>query len=272
MSESAKAKKRETITTRIWEEIPEQDNPFAARTCYCSGFDVYGELLGRASWIEYLYLLFKLEPPAAEQARLLEGLAIALANPGPRDHSVRAAMNSGATGASHASALMVAAAVGAGNLYGGRELYLAVDNWYQCGDNLDLWRDCLTEKAVPETDVWVPMEHTPGFDPYGESCTTPVLQTLGYLAECSPGHALQQLLENREFFEALSTRPLSMTGVAAAAFYDLDFDADQAEMAYILLRLPGAAVHALEQEQLGLRRYPFFREGLAVADSVQTEK
>ena len=70
--------KKETITTKIWNEVPEDDNPFAARVCYCSGFDVYGDLLGKASYIEYLYLLFKLEPPSQNQAKLLEGLAVAL--------------------------------------------------------------------------------------------------------------------------------------------------------------------------------------------------
>lgn len=112
-------KKQETITTKIWDEVPEQDNPFAAKICYCSGYDVYGDLLGKISWVEYLYLLFKLERPTEQQAKLLEGLAVALANPGLRDHSVRAAMNAGATGGTHAASLMAALAVGAGNLGGG---------------------------------------------------------------------------------------------------------------------------------------------------------
>ena len=84
-----KEKKKEFIHSKIWEEIPEPDNPFAAAACYCSGYDVYGDLLGKISWIEYLYLLFKLEPPTKDQAKLLEGLAVAIANPGPRDLSVR---------------------------------------------------------------------------------------------------------------------------------------------------------------------------------------
>jgi citrate synthase len=29
-------------------------------------------------------------------------------------------------------------------------------------------------------------------------------------------------------------------------------------MLYLLLRLPGAAAHALEQKQLGFKRFPFF--------------
>ena len=53
-----------------------------------------------------------------------------------------------------------------------------------------------------------------------------------------------------------------MTGVTAAALIDLGFDTPQGEMLYLLLRLPGAAVHALEQQGYGFRRYPFFADGL----------
>src|SRR5699024_1033096 len=99
-------KKREVIHSQIWEEIPERDNPFTAAVCYCSGYDVYGDLLDKASWIEYLYLLFKQERPTSAQAKLLEGLAIAVANLGPRDHSIRAAMCAGVGGSTDASCLM----------------------------------------------------------------------------------------------------------------------------------------------------------------------
>ena len=74
---------REVIHTRIWDETAEPDNPFAAATCHCRGYDVYGDLLHKASFVEYLYLLLAGERPAPAQAQLLERLAIALANPDP---------------------------------------------------------------------------------------------------------------------------------------------------------------------------------------------
>jgi citrate synthase len=51
----------EVINSRIWKEDAEPDNPFAAQTCRCYGYDGYGDLLpkisaGQASYIEYLYL------------------------------------------------------------------------------------------------------------------------------------------------------------------------------------------------------------------------
>lgn len=263
-------KKIETITTRIWNETAEADNPFAASACYCAGYDVYGDLLGKASYIEYLYLLIKLERPTAPQAKLLEGLAVALANPGPRDHSVRAAMCAGVGGSTRASALIGAISVGAGNLGGGREVYTAAQYWVQCGMDIDAWRDMIKHPPVEErADVWMPMEHPPGFDPNGASCPAPVKQTLDYLADVSGADNLTWLNQNREALEDIAGLPLSMSGVAAAAMHALELTPEQSEILYMLLRLPGAAVHSLEQE-LAWRKYPFFGSGLRFVDAPET--
>lgn len=252
----------EKITTKIWRETAEPDNPFAAASCYCSGFDVYGDLLKNASFIEYLYLLFKLEPPNPQQSALLEGLAIALANPGPRDHSVRAAMSAGVGGSTHASSLIAALSVGAGNLGGAREIFHALDHWQQCGTSLKKWQELIENPVAPgREDVWLPMEHTPGFDPNGTSCPTPVIQTLDHLAEVANTAHLNWLQQHRQQLESFAEGPLAISGVAAAALCDLEFSPQQAEMIYLILRLPGAAVHALEQEKLGWRKYPFFANG-----------
>jgi citrate synthase len=253
----------EVIHTQIWKEIPEPDNPFAASVCLCAGYDVYGDLLGKASWIEYLYLLFKQERPTPDQARLLEGLAIALANPGPRDPAVHAAMSGGTGGSTQASCLMAALAVGAGQLGGAHEVALVMEYWQTCGRDLDLWRNLLKNPPKEERiDVWLPVEHPPGFDPHGASCTTPVRQTLAFLAQCSPGESLRWLQCFRPELESIADSPLAMTGVAAAALVDLGFTPEQGEMLFLLLRLPGAAVHALEQQHYGWRRFPFFAHGL----------
>ena len=106
--------KPHSIRTRIWREEPEADNPFAARAAYCHGYDVYGEMLGNTRWVEMLYLLFRHEAPSTQQADMLEALSVALANPGPRDASVHAAMCGGVCGSTAASSLMAALAVGAG--------------------------------------------------------------------------------------------------------------------------------------------------------------
>jgi citrate synthase len=250
----------ESIHTRIWQEEAEPDNTFAAAACYCHGYDVYGDLLKHASWVEYLFLLFRGEAPSAQQARLLEGLAIALANPGPRDTAVHAAMCGGVGGSTSASCLMAALAVGAGASGGAREVFNAMQDWQTRGTDLALWQRSLA--ALPVADpasVWPSPSHPAGFDPYGVRCSAPVLQTLKHLVQASCGSSLAWLQTNRSLLESYAGVPLAMPGVAAAALLDLGFTPAQAEMLYLLLRLPGAAVHALEQKDYGYKNFPFFR-------------
>jgi citrate synthase len=250
----------ETIHTRIWQEEAEPDNAFAALSCHCHGYDVYGELLAQASWIEYLFLLFRGEAPTASQAKLLEGLAIAMANPGPRDASVHAAMCGGVGGSTSASCLMAALAVGAGASGGAREVFNTMQDWQARGTDLALWQSGLGVKLVDNpADVWPAAGHPAGFDPYGVRCTTPVLQTLAHLAalDCAP--SLSWLKANRIALETAAGLPLGMMGVAAAALCDLGCTPEQGEMLFLLLRLPGAAVHALEQKGTGYKTFPFFQ-------------
>lgn len=258
---------KETIRSRVWREDPEPDNPFAAATCYCHGYDVFGEVLGKAGWVEYLYLLFAGERPRESQRRLLEDLAVAIANPGPRDHSVMAAMNGGVGGSNNAACLMAALAVGAGQLGGAREVAITMEIWRNCGTDADTWRRRLLDPPRrTRADVWPEMEHPPGFDPHGASCPTPIRQTLAHLASISPGPALAWLNEHRDDLESTADAPLAMTGVAAAAFHDLELEPAQAEMLFLMLRLPGAAVHALEQNEFGYRKFPFFQNAVHLED------
>ena len=249
----------ETIRTRIWQEEAEPDNAFAALSCHCHGYDVYGDLLINASWIEYLFLLFRGEAPSPQQARLLEGLAMALANPGPRDAAVHAAMCGGVGGSTSASCLMAALAVGAGASGGAREVFIAMEDWLARGTDLALWQTGLAVKPVDDpADVWPAPGHPAGFDPHGVRCTAPVLQTLAHLSSMDCGTSLAWLQANRLSLESAAGLPLAMSGVAAAALLDLGFSPAQGEMVHLLLRLPGSAVHALEQKDYGYKKFPFF--------------
>lgn len=248
----------ERVHTSIWLEEPEPHSGFAAKTAYCHGFDVYGEMLGRARWVEMLYLLFRGEAPSSVQADLFEALTVALANAGPRDHAVHAAMCAGVGGSPAASALMAALAVGAGQHTGAREVVLAMEAWEACGTDLPAWQRALQAPASASTSIWPAAEHPPGFDAHGVAMATIVKQSLECLARLSPGPRLRWLADTRSQLEEAAGCPLAMTGVAAAALADLGFTAEQGEMLHLLLRLPGAAAHALEQRAGGYKNFPFF--------------
>ncbi|SFU59200.1 citrate/2-methylcitrate synthase [Pseudoduganella namucuonensis] len=252
----------EVVHTRIWQEQAEPDNPFAAALCRCHGYDVYGQLLGKASYIEYLYLLLKGERPSAAAAGAFEILAVALANPGPRDPSVHAAMATGATGTPASSSLMAAIAAGAGGAGGAREVLLAMQSWADCGTDLDLWLARLAAPVENRPLFWPQAGHPPGFDPHGASCATPVLQLMAALRAKLPAGQLAWLDAQRSTLEQACGLPLAQTGVVAAAFADLGLTPAEGEMFTLLWRLPGAAVHALEQTQRGFRQFPFFEMAL----------
>lgn len=258
----------DTIRSAIWAEEQESDNPFAARVCRCHGYDVFGDLLGKVSWPEYWLLLFKGEPPREEQVALLDGLAVALANAGPRDYAVRAAMNGAVGGAHGAGVLMAALGVGAGQLGGARDLFLNMGHWQAFGEDVEAWCEALATPGEDEiVDAWTTPEHPPGFDPHGRSCATPVKQLLSHLAMIMDGSGcLGWLDRNRERLEAAAGAPLALSGVAAAAMNDLGLNPQQGELLFLMLRLPGAAVHAMEQARFGRKDYPFWANGLEIVD------
>lgn len=246
------------VRTRIWREEPEADNAFSTRSAHCHGYDVYDGMLGRARWVEMLMLLFRGERPTAAQADLLEMLAIALANAGPRDPAVHAAMCGGVGGSTAASCLMAALAVGAGQYTGAREVFLAMQMWADCGTDEQAWQRVLAEPATGPLGVWPGLEHAPGFDPHGSSAATIVLQTLRGLAHLDGTGRLDWLASRRITLETAAGGPLTMAGVAAAALATLGFTPEEGEMLHLLLRLPGAAAHALEQRGFGHKGFPFF--------------
>lgn len=265
MSRHTKEQAKEMLHSKIWNEEAEADNPFVAAKCFCAGYNVYEDILPKASWVEYLYLLFKLERPQPWQAALLEKIAIAIANPGIRSHSVRAAMCAGVGGSTAASTLMAALAVGAGKLEGARDVYLMMNGWQQCGQDIEQWKNSILHPPKPaRAEVWGEIEHPPGFDPHGVSCSTPVRKTHQELITYTQGTNLVWLYENQQILEECAQMPLTMSGIIATAFMDLEMNPEQGEMLYLLLRLPGAAVHALEQKENGWKKYPFFKKALKI--------
>ena len=202
------------LHTRIWQEEAHADNPFATHTAYCHGYDVHGQMLGRASWVDMLYLLFKGQAPSPAQARQLEALALALANPGPRDPMVHAAM-CGGVGGSHAAASLIAAlAVGAGQSGGARDVRLAMDAWLHWDaasiDDQAAQLACLIAHDMPpwlatSDSGWPEREHPAGFDPHGVSTAGIVLKALRALAGMGVGPRLTWLREHLGALEAAAS-------------------------------------------------------------------
>jgi citrate synthase len=250
------------IHTEIWNEEPEPDNRFATRAAYCRGYDVFGEMVGNARWVEMLFLLLRPELPEPSALDLLEALAVALANPGPRDPSVHAAMCGGIAGSNAAASLMAALAVGAGRYHGARDVHDAMLAWAACGTGIEAWRKRLRHARQDDggaaIEVWPARERPPGFEPHALACATSTRQLLEALARIGKTPRLNWLAAHREALEDAAGMPLEQTGVAAAAFSDLGLAPEEGEMLFLLLRLPGAAMHALEQQRKKYTEFPFY--------------
>jgi citrate synthase len=263
------------LSSVFWQETAEPDNPFATRVALCSGYDVYGDLLKHADATDMLWLLLTGQAPGIKQKPLINKLAIALANFGPRDTACQASMSAAAGGSGAAACLMAGLAVAAGNVNGARELNEAMNIWQTCGIQIDRWQLSLKQYSAPTeaayTDSWLPLESPPGFDLNGVSCTTPVKETLAHLSQQSNTSSLRWLQQHREQLECITQLPLSMIGVCAAAMHDLELNREQGEMLYLLCRLPGIAAHALEQRQQGWDQFPFYPDGLDITRPSQKQ-
>lgn len=85
---------RKRMGTAITLENPAQNNPYVTKARYTAGYD-HSVLVGKFSVSELLLLQLKGNRPTLDEARLLEGLLVALGNLGPRHYAVRAAMVAG---------------------------------------------------------------------------------------------------------------------------------------------------------------------------------
>jgi citrate synthase len=247
-----------TITTAIWNEKAVAGNDRLGAEVRIHGYDVFGQMVKEASLVDMLHLLLTGEAPSARTGMLLNRLAVALANPGPRDPSVYAAMCGGIGGSTAASCLMAALAAGAGRHGGAREVYDCMQLWEAHAEDLTGWK---AEAGPRDVDgVWPASTHAAGFDPVSSEASPLVQQTLAALVELygdGTGTPLHWLQNNRTALEAQAGAGVSMPFVAALAFVSLKLSPEMGELAYLLLRLPGAAAHAHEQSLKKYTEFPF---------------
>lgn len=246
--------------TAIWKDVSTPDNEFLAHKSYCYGYDVYGEVLGQASFSEYILTLFLGNKPKPEQVYLFDCMAVAVANAGPRDIAVRAAMNSGVGGAPAAANLMSFLAVASGNYQGSHELVQLV-NWFHEFDlDSGKWIEALKNPNSGRTreDIWDKFEHPPGFLPHAVHASNNTKNFLALKGRSESYPVIRWLSHNLDYFERSLGMALGINFVVAACFYQIGFCAEKAELCNLIMRLPGAAVHSLEAKQQGWKQFPFF--------------
>lgn len=263
-----------TIQSSFWQEIPAPNDPFSTKSCFCHGYDVYNDLLGKASWIEYFYLMLTGKQISTEERFVLNATAMLIANPGPRDPSVRGAMNGAIGGSQSAACLMSALAIGAGQYGGAHEIFLMLDLYNTWETQLDTWLEkipsYIDNAKDNETDAWLSLEHFPGFDPNGVQSTEAVRILFKLIMQANIDNESSELPTTlwlqkvQPQLEEKVGYPLALTGLVGAIFHDLGLNPMQGEMLFLVLRLPGAAAHALDQYNRKFHEYPFFGSALRI--------
>ena len=256
----------EPITSNFWQEIPHPKDPFVANRVLCRGYDVFNQILGRADMTDYVCLLLFGEKPSTKQKDMMNRLAVILGNPGPRDPSVRAAMTAAAGGSSPVACLISALACGSGNLAGSHEIQILIRNIQEMQQDTQRWLDYLKQDfplaSSEDEDVFIPIEHPPGFFGAHEYSGDFIQSALNSLCQIDETPQLNWTRENFDSLSKAAGCAMQISFVVAAALYDFKLSSEQSEFVYLFLRLPGALAHALEQRDRGWRDYPFHAKGV----------
>lgn len=244
---------RRTVT-RIWQEVPAEDNPYLAEECRCHGYDIL-ELARKRSFVDVLHLLFHGEIPSAEQAELLESLMICLINPGPRHPAARAAMNAAVSRANPAHLLPIGLSVLSGAHLGGEEVAAAMGflKNHLGSEPGEVAVDLLQEQPPPEGDWHV----APGFGSRYGGIDPLSQKNIDYLMTLPASGEMMNW--GQRFVAHLSARGLGWlpTGVAAAVLGDLGFNHLAGAGLFQLLCAPGILAHGLELARQPLTAMPF---------------
>lgn len=260
---SSKVKSRdlpfvEQTETRIWREKPTEHNPYIAESNYCHGYDLL-ELLKKRSFIDVLYLLFRGELPTTEQSALLEGLMIALINPGPRHPATRAAQLAGVGKTDPAHILPIGLTIYGGTQGGASEIEPSMRflRKHRTQHPKDVATELLAQTAPPADGDW---HIAPGFGSRFGGIDCMPTKIADHLATLTSNN--QTLLWGCDFAKALNSHQLGWltTGIAAAAFTDLGFAPRAGPGLLQLLGAPGLLAHGIELSNKPITAMPFVKD------------
>lgn len=245
------------VATRIWNELPSDDNPFIASHALCHGYDLF-ELMEKRSFVDVFYLLFRGELPGKADAQLLQTLMIALINPGPRHPATRAAMNVGVGKTNPVHILPIAAAVLGGEHAGGGIVEESM-RFLRKQQKLDAQQVAsnLLQQYETTTNADEQFLIAPGFGRHqgGVDLLAKNIATQLCALEAS-GKALQWGCQLAASMESQGIGWMT-TGIAAAVFADLGFQPRAGGSLFQLLGAPGLVAHGIELANKPITAMPF---------------
>jgi citrate synthase len=125
MEEDRKTAFAARLRTRIWQELPDESNPWRAREARCHGYSLT-DMIATLDYPQTLFLLLRGELPTVDEQELLRRYLIAFCNPGPRHAATRGTMSAAASGTQTNHLGSIGLALLGGNHLGSGEVEQAV--------------------------------------------------------------------------------------------------------------------------------------------------
>lgn len=245
------------ISTAVWKEVPDSDNPFQIAEARCHGYE-HLALVNNGSFSDVLFLLMKGELPNPEQSLLFDKLLISIIHPGPRHNASRAAMNAAVTKTNVSHVIPLALNVFSGEFLGSHEVFNCMKYLER---NIKLIPSEVAADALERlSDVDGDKNPAPGFgtvygdkDPYSQKLADNISST------CETGKYFSWACL---FANALSEENCGwrMTGLFAAGMKDLGFTPYEGEMIFQIGSAPGIAAQAAEKFGRPITDMPFIPE------------
>ncbi len=265
--------KQESIRTAICHETHSEANPFVAEKTLWHGYDAE-KLSANYDWTVMLFLMSQGELPTPEQNHLLNRVMASLANPGPRDAAVRAAMNCGVGKTPLATILTTGLTVRGGMAEGSMHVEVAMRLLYgqmagadclSTGDKETYAKQLVssyrTHWQEHKDDEVVSLPETPpGFGLYYGERDLRAVKLLKIIKD-NCGNYLQLALEIEGFLSQQNDAAyLTMPGVVAALLCDLGFSPEHGAGIFLVAAVPGIFAHGVEQLPRSWNEYPFWAD------------
>ena len=224
------------MQTSITLEEAGNTSEYIANQRYTHGY-AQDDLLKRGSSIDSLYLLFTGELPTKKQKSLFESLYISLMNLGPRDTSIRAAMQSGISKCNLEHILPIGALVSGGEKYGAN-CVLATHKFIE--ENL--------HHSVEKSAVDIIKNNGPelGFTKYFGSIDE--ISNRHFLSICDAHQSDKlQWVSNLVMYLNKQQYGIVPAGLCASICLELGFSARYSAVMFQIMTAPGIVAHGVEQ-------------------------
>ncbi len=238
--------------TKIWKEVPSENNPYVAKKAFLHGYDIL-ELAEKKSFSEVFFLMFKGELPEENDRLMLETLMILLISPGPRHPATRAAMNVGVGKTNVGHILPIASSLLSGDYLGGGEIEESM-RFYRKNSNKNIQDIIESSPNFFDPDE---KECFPGFGKIYGSIDPLVIDMMAKLRNfSSSGSALNFICELSSYTMPCGVGVL-VQGLAAAILSDLGFQPRAGIAVFQLLQAPGLVAHGLELANKPITAMPY---------------